>query len=468
MPSGQVQGMFQDLVILAAGLLAILLLSRVEPVRGWALGLLRQRRLLAFLLPLVILFGWPSGPGEAFREGVDLGGLRLARIALFLVFGAHLALVVAVRGRIPRLAALWSYALYVLWCGVSALWSPEPFQTLWKTGELAVLVLLAVALTGEKGDPVARARDLAGAIAFLAFALCVTALAGGLVAPDRAWPAEGLGMWSMRGVVPQINANMLGQLGGMVAVIAAARLMIGIGRGRAGEWIVLSIGLAALLLAYSRTALITAPLVLVLTALAFRRWTALLLMAASPGGIALVLADPLRTYLARGQSPDLFATLSGRTLMWEEGLAAASRSPIIGHGFFVGHKYVERRGGIGFATMDNTHVETLINLGAIGLVLVLAIAVFALGHSWRLARESRRSAAAIEIALVLFVTVHFVVLRSLAASSFQILHYNAIMLAVALPALWLMRRGLRAGQPPAGTCHGAAPGKAPLAAAGQG
>ncbi|MCT7377845.1 O-antigen ligase family protein [Chelativorans salis] len=89
------------------------------------------------------------------------------------------------------------------------------------------------------------------------------------------------------------------------------------------------------------------------------------------------------------------ATLTGRTYLWSEGMAAAREHPLLGigyqaywvHGFPDAERlweefYITARTGFHF---HNTYIETLVEVGAIGLVLlvILLIGIIA-GHTSKL------------------------------------------------------------------------------------
>lgn len=93
-------------------------------------------------------------------------------------------------------------------------------------------------------------------------------------------------------------------------------------------------------------------------------------------------------------------TLTGRSYLWAEGLAAARENPVLGtgynaywvHGFVEAERlweefYITARTGFHF---HNTYVETLVELGVVGLVLlVLLLAGLVAGQLGRLTRGRR-------------------------------------------------------------------------------
>lgn len=431
-------------------MLVLTVLSRMQPIRGWLRDLLAERYLLAFVIPLFTLFGWPIENLEAFREGEELGWQRIARIALFGVFVVAFVWRTVRLGHfvVPRALTLRIFAVYAVVCGLSALYSPEPLQTLWKAIELIVLLMFALRLYDSSDDPMQRAARLANSLMYIAFSLCVFSLVGGALAPDVAWRDYGLGgiaSRSMSGVAPVVNANMLGQLGGIVTVVALFEAMSAPKRLQRGYLIALAIGLLTLILAYARTSLIASALIAFALMIRFKRLGLLSVAILVAATLAAIFPDAIWRYLSRGQEADHFYSMSGRTNMWEFALKAFEARPLLGHGFFVGHKYVELgTSGRFLATADSTYVETLVNLGVVGFVLVVAFALSAGLQAMRVLRLSSASTRPKEPAtVILFAFCAFILVRSLTASSFQVLHYNLVFLLVAIVALLLLERGAK-------------------------
>lgn len=253
-----------NLIIFVSGLALLASVSVFQPMRGWLSDLLSQRYMLLCILPIFVLFGWPIDDLESFRTGNDLGWQRVARIILFTGFFGLTAISILYRRSFifPRSRVFVIFALYVLLATASTLYSPEPLQSLWKAFELLVLLMFAAGLYARHiYKPENNVVEVTNALLYLVFSLCLMSLAGGFLAPEIAWRdfgLAGLGVRSMSGVVPMINPNTLGQLGGIVALVGMFRLLISAGTriGKAGDWFVLFVGLLTLLLAYSRTSLV--------------------------------------------------------------------------------------------------------------------------------------------------------------------------------------------------------------------
>lgn len=435
-----------NLIIFTAGFCVLMIVSLCQPMRGWLHDLLAQRYLLLFFIPILILFGWPIENYEFYREGSDLGWKRVARIILFTGFFCLAVFSILYRRYFifPSSSIFYIFALYILLAAASALYSPEPMQSLWKAFELLVILVFALGLYERHLAQPEQIVGTTNALQYIAFSLCLMSLVGGGLAPEIAWRDfgfDGVGMRSMSGVAPMINPNMLGQIGGMVALVGLARLLILKCSRRKGDWLVFVVGILTLFLAYSRTSLIAFSLLLILLLFLVRRYDLLLFSLPVFLLLAVFFQSVVLEYLARGQSVEHFTSLSGRTLMWEAALDAWSRNPLLGHGFFVGHKYVELGSDKFLATTDNAYVETLVNLGVVGFLLIVAFAVGALRLSLRVfTRCYKTNRAMLPTAIILLIFVSFIIFRSLTGSSFQVLHYNLLFLMVAIVSLHIIER----------------------------
>lgn len=137
------------------------------------------------------------------------------------------------------------------------------------------------------------------------------------------------------------------------------------------------------------------------------------------------------------------ATLTGRTYLWSEGLRTAGERPLLGVGYYAywvqgfseaerlwDEFFIENRGGFHF---HNTYIEVLVELGAIGLILIAIVMMRILaGHLSRLLKDARNPNSIIMFgiaALLLirsFVEVDF--MHPYAIGSF-LLYYAAGLLA---------------------------------------
>lgn len=368
--------MIQDLLQHPASLLAVLALPLLLVVVPWRVG---------WVGTLVVL-AW----ADSAMPAADLPRKIAVRAAVLVLLFAQGLVRLRGRGRgapppVPVLAFL-ALAL------VSTAWSETPVPTLGHAGLLTLVVVVAfshVARHGASG-PTATATMESAAVAMLAL------VALGLVPFGRGEPLFVAGR--LRGFFS--NANGLGITCALLAPWAVLRAARTTGVARAVA-VAVVVGLAGLaFLSGSRTGF--GGLVLGCSVTLFLRQPSRSLAVAIFCGVAIALAS-----LAGGGDVDLeegavgqfaraetVSRLSGRLDRWQEGIERFEESPALGHGFKASWRYEapdEADAQAGAVTASGTnyhsqHVETLVDLGAVGEVLFLAV----LWSAWRRARAVAR------------------------------------------------------------------------------
>jgi O-antigen ligase len=113
--------------------------------------------------------------------------------------------------------------------------------------------------------------------------------------------------------------------------------------------------------------------------------TAFLILLESPG----VISEQVSDYLRRGQSEELFESMSGRTSIYEHGIAAFQDAPFFGRG-----QWTDRI--VFYEHVHNSFLQALLNAGVVGGAPYFAswiagwIMFFKLRNRWRwLSREDR-------------------------------------------------------------------------------
>lgn len=139
------------------------------------------------------------------------------------------------------------------------------------------------------------------------------------------------------------------------------------------------------------------------------------------------------------------ATLTGRTLLWSEGLAAAAERPWFGSGYNafwrIGHPpaeylwelfYITARSGFHF---HNTYIQTAVGVGLVGLALLLATMVAGLALAVRAALRPRVTAdAVIATALIVLLLMRsFVEIDILYPYTVGVFLFNVALLRLASP-----------------------------------
>jgi O-antigen ligase len=319
------------------------------------------------------------------------------RVALVGMTAAVLAIRLAVK-RPPWLGSLFRGLVGALtcYCGISVistLWSVYPAWTLYKSLEYLVDVALLAAILAT----VCSAREY-GNLFNLTWALygllLMSVWLGALVWPQEAWQFDvGVLGPQLYGVLPAIDANGVGEYGAIVAIVSLSGLLLPINGKSNRLWygLACTFGLTALLLSQTRSAIAGFLLgaVLVLLFSKGKGLTTLVLSGAAAliavGGIGSLLWE----FVLRGQSPELFASLTGRVDWWEFGWQQFLKRPLTGFGAYTARFGVlAKLGESDTPTIHNSFLEVVCGVGILGLIPVL---VALLGTWWVLIRSLRSS-----------------------------------------------------------------------------
>ena len=231
-------------------------------------------------------------------------------------------------------------------------------------------------------------------------------------------------------------------MGGTLAFIGIFRLMLSRTKAIAGDGMLIGVGLFTLLLAYSRTSLITFLVFLFLLLIMTGRKIFIAPILILYVGGSYFLSDRILQYLHRGQSLEQFKSLSGRVYSWERAIEFWKENPWLGHGFYSGHKQIEFNiPGKFLATVDSTFLETLVDLGIIGLIILIMFSIGTLYKCWNAFIFCNKSSPDQLDSVIVFCSfVGFIIVRSFTASSFQVLHYNLLFLLVSIMSLEIITK----------------------------
>jgi O-antigen ligase len=312
----------------------------------------------------------------------EAGADNYVRLVL-LSIGVLIVLAIGARYRFAFLSELGAGVLAVftflaLWSVASTLWSVSPAGTLAKSFEycaqLSIFVLAASLICS--GNPRNRLLALKSVFDWNWFLLCLSlalVYVGILVWPDYAI-VDGVGElgFSLQGALPAVSANGVGQLGAILGIVALVRVQR---PGAKKVFIpILAISLLTMVLAQSRSPILGFLLAVVVVLVASRRF-GLLLFVSGLVGTALLSPYGLTIYefLRRDQTDETISTLSGRTTYWGESFQALHGNWLNGYGANVGGRYVLQTalGETEVSTTHNMYVETLVDIGLVGLVLLL-------------------------------------------------------------------------------------------------
>lgn len=269
---------------------------------------------------------------------------------------------------------------YALICVASTSWSVYPAWTLYKSLEYCVdvAVIAAILTTVASAEIYKTLFDWTWGLYIL---LVSSVWAGVVVWPTEALqPSHGVLGASLAGVVPAVASNGVGEMGAVLAIVALARLLSSSGseRNLALYSLLLLASLVTLVLSETRSA-ITGFLVGVALLLLFTGRVALLVsstlvglavLASSAGGL-------IGEYFVRGQSRELFSSLSGRVGWWEFGWYEFLKNPLTGLGAYTSRfEVLAKIGESEASTIHNTYMEVIVGTSFWGLVPVL-VALFA-------------------------------------------------------------------------------------------
>ena len=263
----------------------------------------------------------------------------------------------------------------------SSFWSLDGFATIFKSSGLALSYLCLRMIAARYQDWKDSVDGLAAVIHFLLF----MTFAELVFFPSQTFTTRGVeDVERLSAVVPTIGTNLLA----LLCVIGIVTLMFGVGP----KWLLalrLPVGalyVALLLLTRSRTAIVVGVLLISIWAIYAARRSVLAFAASAitvAAGLVLVVAnwDALVDFTLRGQDVRGLTTLTGRTTAWDEGVQLWQTSPLFGVGYYAGHRFGILDGSR--TNIDNTWLETLVDTGAFGLVLLIGFVAIGVIRTWR-------------------------------------------------------------------------------------
>ncbi|HLP23580.1 MAG TPA: exopolysaccharide biosynthesis protein [Microbacteriaceae bacterium] len=294
-----------------------------------------------------------------------------------------------------------SLALYLGWAVLSLTWSYQPLDTLWRLGNLLATALLGLAIAWTR-DTIQIVRGLGDVLRVLLVGSLVVELVIALLGVD--WPLAFISGTLFRGGPIQ---GVFGSRGAMafLSLVALFTFMIEV-RTRS---IRRSIGIASLVLAGVGMVLASSPIgFLAAAAVAVTGGAVYVLRRAAPrtrwrwnaSFTALGVLGVFGIWLARYSiivALDGRGETSTRVHVWQEMSRYLFYRPLNGWGFsggwWVGAPYtwIQQAEGKTLGSGLNGFIDVYFQLGAIGLVLFLALVGTAFARSWMLAANRRSS-----------------------------------------------------------------------------
>lgn len=333
------------------------------------------------------------------RSVVGVAGLTAIVVSELVLCG----LMLIARRRVVRWNAFLpiSLAVFIAWCAVSYFWSYYPKASLVGIASQLSFAVLALAISSTR-DTIQLIRAIGDVLrVFLATSLTLEIFAGVLI--DG--PIEFLGIRGnlvngegIQGVFGSRNAFMLVSLIALVTFIIEWRTK-SVTREVAG-WSVLGAALCVLLAA-SPVGYVTALVVVVVAALLFALrkmepsvWRGTEIAAASAAGLSLIVAWALRGSILEALSSS--EVLQYRLSLWSEELRLAAMKPLEGWGW-VGlwprktQPFTVMNSGSGDIHNSglNIYLDAWLQVGIVGLALLLILLGFAFARSWSLATSKK-------------------------------------------------------------------------------
>jgi O-antigen ligase len=445
--------MLINIAIFFISFTAVGALSIVHPVSDWVRSVRRLPAISALLMGLftsVLL----TAQTQATLSVDAIDESRAVRMGLLIILCLVSWVIFTMRGfPFARCcAALTMMFLFSLFAMTSYVYSTNPLLSLWKGFEVfaAASVFLAIAASLDTLDDIDGALQVLWLILlFLVF----TALVGGILQPKLAFVRQTLGRGSQAyeywGQFPRINPNSLTQFGAMIGVGGLVAFLYTRGVAMLSSLCLFGLGAVTIYLGHSRTSLLG----FLLAALAIfwfgKRRVLGLMLISTAGLVGLAAYTYVEAYVLRGQSKAVFVSMSGRTEFWPKIWRAFTTSPVVGHGYYAGHRSLAINELALVSSVDNTYLEVLVDLGVVGLgLLMAALACSCLslygcrpslfdnegGQWWR------------PTWLLLISALLLLGIRSLTGPTFQVLHPNLlIFLAVAVCAATAKRISNQAG-----------------------
>ena len=308
----------------------------------------------------------PLDAAALFRVGL-VGVVGIVLLGA-LVLNPRLALSRVFEGLVGLLA------FYSLVGIASTLWSVYPAWTLYKSVEYLVgVALIGTIVASVKSE--AEFKSLFDWMWLLWGLVALSVWIGVVLWPDETvWYGVGLLGIQIHGVLPRVPANGVGHLGALLGIIALVRLLFTRGSSRRLYLMIFLIGIVMLAFSQSRSPLTGFLLAVPLVLFSAGRigWVAFLSLFLLAAASFTPLGDYFWQFFLRGQSEDLFFSLSGRIYYWVEALPFIQERPLIGYGAYAAGRFLIASGfNPRLSSLHGTWPEVLIGTGVLGLLPLL-------------------------------------------------------------------------------------------------
>ncbi len=261
--------------------------------------------------------------------------------------------------------------LYGAVCLASTLWSVFPAWTFYKALEYLVDVALLAAVLAAVGK-IEQIKSLFDLTWTLYSVMLATVWLGVIIRPDLTVVSSAgpIGIIIV-GLIPSISANGVGDLSATLLVVAATRLLLR-RTHRGPYWLLFLVALPTMILAQSRSPVGGAMLGLFMVLL-LRRRLGLLTVVGLAGAVLLSVTSAetvLQEAVLRGQSVEMFRSLSGRVNWWAPAWEAFRDNPLLGLGGYAAGRFgvLDAIGATEPSSLHNAWLEVLVGVGVVGFL----------------------------------------------------------------------------------------------------
>jgi len=266
-----------------------------------------------------------------------------------------------------RTRPLSAFALYVAWAAISVLYSGDRVLSGAKVFELSTDLIALAFIYGNTSGALAwediwkfTMKCLVGLI--LSYVAITLVTGQQLVAFVGAFP-----IWAGFG-----GRNGLTQIGAIVGLFALSRFF-GVPSQRLKYSFLFFFSCVVMLVSYSRTSIFIFAVLASVIMLKYRRAAVLLVLGTVAALVLTAAGGEVLAYILRGQTQETFLGLTGRIdVIWAGAILLILQSPLFGYGYYYGTTHlaplaVYGRYDVPFTNVDNTFLEVMLNLGAVGL-----------------------------------------------------------------------------------------------------
>jgi O-Antigen ligase len=321
------------------------------------------------------------------------------------------------------------FALYPLFSLVSMAWSVNPSWTIYKSVEYLIDLSMVAAITATM-QSTAEYRKLINWSWTLLGLLIVTSWLGAVIDPADALftdPTVHLAALHIRllGLVPVVSYNDLSEIAAILALIALCRIFLDqeSEHRRTRLWCMFGVAFVTLIVTQTRGAFFAFMVGIVVLLILSRRY--LLVTVGGLTSIAIVipllfltsLGTRVQEFFLRGETVEGASGMSGRVDMWQASIDKIAQRPWSGYGGFAGGKFVIlSRNSVGSDTLSS-YFDSLLNLGVLGLAILLLVVIWVGVLLYRSIRDSRLLESENYLALEMFIVFTVVSIRSFESSN---------------------------------------------------